>query len=661
MADYKYWAGAAPKRLGDHVVEKATRFREELSETNRMRLWKNSHGQYYRQYYEGGGVTAGDDAGDMLSLSVNHYRNIGLHLKQLVTQQRPTFLPQAVNTDYASQGQAILAKGLLDYYAKEKHLDGALEQVVETALVTGDGYLFVGWDHTGGRVYDYHPETQAPIHEGDLVIEAVHPVDVVFDTTIGTGESQWMVRRQLLPKGDLIAKFPEHSDTLSAMGDDKDYWLSDLDATPFSQRYHDREDYVTLYTLYHLPCPALPAGRMAEVLPDGTVLTDSPLPYRRIPLIRLKAAHQQRNNWGYSSMFDLLPLQNALDGLYSTAATNAAAFGVQCIAVEQGSNLSAESVGGGGLNVVQYPKGGNLPTPLQLQRTAPETFGFIRDIERQMEILSGVNSVVRGEPQSSLESGTALALVQSMALQFSQSLQSAYIYLVEQTGQMMVDLLRDFAKVPRVAAITGQSQRTVMKEFTGKDLSAVNRVHVSVGNPLSQTTAGKLQIAENLVANFANRISPEQYLQVLQTGQLNTLLEGQTSELLLIKDENEKIRSGEEPVRAIATDQHSLHIKEHRALLASVSARQDQELSKRALDHILEHIQLLRNTDPALLAALGEQSIAAPPGAPGGPQPPQQQQAPAPEASGVVAPESSAAEPPPPANMPTPPEGAAVQ
>ena len=51
-----------------------------------------------------------------------------------------------------------------------------------------------------------------------------------------------------------------------------------------------------------------------------------------------------------------------------------------------------------------------------------------------METLSGVNSVARGNPEASLQSGTALAMVQSQALQFMSGLQQSYIQLIEDVG-----------------------------------------------------------------------------------------------------------------------------------------------------------------------------------------------------------------------------------
>src|SRR5690606_13663300 len=106
-----------------------------------------------------------------------------------------------------------------------------------------------------------------------------------------------------------------------------------------------------------------------------------------------------------------------------------------------------------------------------LTQTPPEIFNFMTQIERLMETISGVNSVARGNPEASLKSGAALALVQSMAIQFSQNLQRAYAQLIEDLGTSTINILKDFAAVPRVAAIAGKSNRPMMREFVGDDLN----------------------------------------------------------------------------------------------------------------------------------------------------------------------------------------------
>jgi hypothetical protein len=243
-------------------------------------------------------------------------------------------------------------------------------------------------------------------------------------------------------------------------------------------------------------------------------------------------------------------------------------------------------------------------------------------LEKAMETISGINSVVRGnaDQASNLRSGNALALVQSQALQFISGLQQSYIQMIEDVGTGLINLLKTFAAAPRVAAIVGTNNSIKVKDFSSKDLTDVNRVIVDVGNALTQTAAGRLEIANNLLQQGLIT-SAEKYISVLTTGNLDLLIENEMNENLLIKDENEMLINGQDIV-AIAIDRHDLHIREHRAVLASQELRRDADLVARTLAHIQEHIDLLQNTDPNLIMLIKEQPLQppAPPMPPGAPQ-----------------------------------------
>ena len=293
--------------------------------------------------------------------------------------------------------------------------------------------------------------------------------------------------------------------------------------------------------------------------------------------------------------------------MYSAVLSNQNAFAVQNVISPRGADVTAEQVSGS-LNFIEYnPVAGAKPEALNLLETSPETYNFISLLERTAETISGVNSVSRGNPESSLKSGNALALVQSMSLQFVSGLQQSYVKMVEDVGTGLINMLKDFAAVPRVAMIVGESNRSYMKEFSGDDLSSVNRVIVDFGNPLAKTTAGRVQMAEQLLQMGLIK-TPEQYISVINTGKLETMTDGIDKQLLLTKAENEKMLDGE-VVIAVATEKHSIHIKEHGDILADPDLKNDPELVRRVQSHIQEHIDLLRNTDPDLLVMLGEQPL----------------------------------------------------
>jgi hypothetical protein len=115
--------------------------------------------------------------------------------------------------------------------------------------------------------------------------------------------------------------------------------------------------------------------------------------------------------------------------------------------------------------------------------------------------------------------------------------------------------------------------------------------------------------------------TPDQYIQVLTTGTLEPLIEGKQAELMNIRSENEALADGR-PVIALLTDNHALHISEHKCVLSSPEARMNKKIVETTLVHIQEHItqlQTLTATNPTLLAILGQQPAMGPPPQAAGP------------------------------------------
>jgi len=536
----------------------------------------------------------------------------------MVTANRPSFQARSTNTDYKSLVQTTLANSLLDYYMREKRMASVLHRAVEYAVVLGSGFIKMEWNATSGERVDFNEETQTIIYEGDVEFTNLSPYDVWMDSSKeDVDQLDWIVTRSWKNKFDLVAKYPEHQEQIKAL-----QTKSDLLKMKLQSNNEEKTDDVPVYEFWHKRTEAMPDGRYMLYLEDDLVLVDAAMPYRRLPVYRISPSDILGTPFGYTTMFDLLPIQDAINSLYSAALTNQNAFAVQNILIPENSNVTVSQLGGA-LNAISYnPQdvpGGGKPESLNLTHTPAEIFNFMQQLEQVMETLSGVSSVVRGNPESSLKSGTALALVQSQAIQFISGLQQQYIHLIEDLGTGLIDILKDFAAAPRVAAIVGKSNRTEMKEFKGEDLKSVSRVVVDVGNALSQTVAGRVQIAEQLLQMMPERMTPQSYISVMNTGKLETLTSGIHDELLLIKSENETLVDGSTPVMAIATDDHQLHIKEHRSVLADPVLRQDAELVARTLAHMQEHITALREVDPDLLVAMQQQPLGPEGGSPAAP------------------------------------------
>ena len=612
--DRPYWASVPVEEIADEMLQKVDDFYENLQLAGRLDLYRRSWAYYYRPRLSGARLNPVGQQGEMTALSVNHYRNLLVHLETMTCQQRAAFEPRATNSDVKSQSQVILATGLLDYYMREKKLERYVKQAVKDSLIFGEAFLRAEWDVTGGEVYG-KTASGARQYEGDMKYTNYMPIDVIRDyTCLAPADERWYILRDFKNKYELAAKFPSLADQI--LGDSVDM-IELARTTTLNALGLQESDNIIVYTLIHAPTTALPHGRYTTCLDNGTVMLDGPLPYKEPHVYRMAPDEETGTIFGFSVGFDLLPICESMDILYSTALSNQATFGVQNILVPKGHDISTSQMAGG-LNVIEFDPKLGPPAALNLTQTPAEIFNFMQMLEKLAETISGVNSVARGNPEASLKSGAALALVQSMAIQFSMGLQQSYAQLVEDVGTGTINILKSYAAVPRVAAIAGKSNRPLMREFTGADLESINRVMVDMGNPMTRTTAGKVNLADALAER--NMIdNPDQYIQVVTTGRLEPVIEGKQAQLLLIKAENEGLADGIAQ-RALVTDNHQKHILEHSTVLANPEIRQDPSnpIVAVTLAHIQEHMDMMNDPNVQRLAAvLHQENIPGPQAAPG--------------------------------------------
>lgn len=610
----KYFAAQPPEDCARILLSKATTFYNVLNTNAYLgtmkKMWLAYHGIYDDGYGSSHEIKFGGEQGELVHLNVNHFRNLARHMLVMITSNRPVFKARAINTDARSMSQAYLADGILDYYMREKHLEDVLKDSVEMAIVLGAAFVKMEWNATAGEPFDADPDTGEVTYEGEIEFTKVSPFDVVFDGTKDTWDQDWVMCRSSRNRYDLVAKYPEYEEQILGLPT-KDVSMG-LSTSVFS---NDETDDVYIYEFYHRRSEAVPGGRYMLFLDRDIVLLDTKLPYRQVPVFRISASDIMGTPYGYSPMFDVFPIQEGINSLYSTIMTNQNANGVQNIWIQPGSDINVESLGGG-MNVIESQ---TKPEPLQLTATPKEVFDFLSTLIQSAETISGVNSVARGNPEASLKSGTALALVQSMSLQFISGLQQSYVRLMEDVGTALISILKDFAMTPKTVALVGKNNRPLLKEFTGESVSAINRVIVDVGNPLANSTAGKVQMAEQMLQMGIIK-NPQQYFQVMSTGRLDAAYEDEMDELLLIKRENEMLMDGESPIVS-PLDKHNEHIMEHRAVLADPDLRTNPDLVRIVLEHIQGHIDALRNTDPALLQMIGQTPLPPPGVDPNSPPP----------------------------------------
>lgn len=609
----EYWALKPTSDCIDEASKKVNSYYSYLNATGKMASMRGCFEQYNRGFLTLGSISRGGLEGELMHLPVNEFRSIGQHVINMTTQEKLSYSPQPINSDFKTGAEVTIAKSLLEYYSKHKGMEDVSNRTEVNVFCFGEGHVLTLWNENLGDIDVIDPQSRKIYKKGDIQYITLNPTDVIRDIHVGKFEdNSWFICRLFVNKYELAAQYPDKAEDIVEYG-----ISSDWDNTRLTNAKDSDSDLVPMYVLIHKPTSAVPFGRMVTYLNKDCWLQDGHLKYRDFPLVSHMPSPVESVNFGYTIALDMLPLQQMLDILNSAIATNNTNFAVTNILVPEQCNLGVADIIGS-MNLLKYnPQSGGKPEALNLTLTPQEVYNFRDYLVQRMQVLAGVNDVVRGVPEASLKSASALALMASQALHFNSMTQKTFVTFQEQLGNNTLHMIQDFADVPRIGLIAGNVNQAYLQEFSGKTIEHIDRVMVSVGSAFAQSAAGRLQIAQDLLSTGLIK-DPQEYIEVLETGSLDRLVEGQHSQLMLIKKENELLAQGQK-VQAIATDDHVTHILEHQNVLANPQLRTSGDpmagaVVTNTLAHIQDHIQQLQSMGPILAAVLKQPVIQAPGG-----------------------------------------------
>lgn len=613
-----YWTKETKECVAD-LWDQIESYYNEMRRTGRLALYRNSFTNFYAGWIYRASMYKSGEQGELTRSYWNHERNILLHLKSKVTQDKIAYKPLVTNSDAKSAQNRELVEGLMGHITESDcyKLDQKIDQSVEDAEIFGESSVVALWNDYKGPLYmPGSPEMGIPDqHEGDIEYHNATPLDIIINTTLQERDHvQWKIWRRWMNKYDLAAQYPDSALELKDLANTESTYGTKL----VTLIHHDNETIPVFYA-FHKDTPAVPGGRFILFADPTTILEDSNLKdagYEEIPIYDNIPSTMAGSPYGYTVAFDLIPLQQELNELVSAVTTNNINFATQCVIGPKGSNLHYQNLATGMTYIEYDPKMGPnaKPEALNLLHSAPETYQLIDKLIQNMEILAGVSALDRGVPDQSITSGQYAALITTNSVIFQAPLQRAYARLCEKLATGTIHILRNKMKVERVTQIVGANNQSIMKSWGPTDLSEISGITVETINPMLQTPAGKMQLADVLMKSGLIK-DPQQYIGVYTDGDLPQLYHRQETQLVLVKAENEALLKGTQLTPAV-TDNHVMHILEHTANIDNVESRinPNDPSVVATLNHIMAHINILTTINPVLAGIIGDPSL--PPGMP---------------------------------------------
>lgn len=623
-------------RYLDALLDKVNIYRRFCETSGKLSKWQRALQNYFGVSSDGtkasGLVTRGGEQGQLTMAKVNDYRNLIQHQLILITSQRPAGEAKAINSDPVALRQARIGSSLVEYYLAQIGYEQKFVMACEIALTCEESFGVLEWDATAGDPIrpEFAPDPESGelvktgkmINTGDMLFRPISPWNMARDPYIGSPDDmKWGIYSCRVNKFDLIAKFPNAKDSILKGNSRK------LKELVFNSINESDTDMTEIHCLCHDKTPAVPLGRLT-VFTGEEVLLDGDFPYNEFNIYRMSQNDVIDSGFGYTNNNDLLALEEVTDALHSVIISNNTAFGAQCIIGPKGANLDHTQFSKGFAYFEVEPSFVDKIKPLQLTKTAPESYNYLQMLDRKKETLAGVSSVVRGDPEKALanNSGSALALVQAQSIQYQSGGQRSWYQLLSRCCTGMILMLQKFAQSERVIRITGKVRGEYLKEFkySANDLDKVSAVVFEMTNPLEKTIGGSEGIAKDLL-NSKMIKNPRQYVTLARTGSFDAFIEDDEADEMALKVENERLRDGES-VQVIKTENHGEHILSHMSVIASPESKSNADLVQETLGHIDLHMDwwnYLSVNEPSLLIATHQQVLPIGPGMPhpGGPPP----------------------------------------
>lgn len=612
-------------------LEKITEWRTYCGERGLDNLWTRKLQNYYgmsEDSYSSQKVISGGTEGELSNIKVNELHSLVQNQLVVVTAMRPAGVAKAINSDVRSLRNSRIGTAIAEYYLSQAGFEQQFVNACEIGLLIDEAFVDLFWDKDAGDPVrpDVDPATgqpimsKEPLMSGDLKMRIHCPWNVARDASVQVTNQKWHIISMLVNRFDMAATHPDFADIIMGAAQDN------VPQLKLQERKGD--DNVYAHLVVHDRSPSVSNGRYSLIIGDALV-ADMLLPYPEYPVDRLSPEEVIDGPTGYCPSNDVMAMEEVTDALHSIATTNNITFGGQTIVGPPLAGVNPSDIARGLRYLEIAPELVDKIKPLQLTKTAPETYNYIQMLSGKKQ--SALGSVTGTLQQQATQgaSGAAMALIQAQAVQFNSGTQRSYFRLLSRVMTKCIGVLRVYADTPRVARIVGKSKSQGLKEFkyTGSDLNSISSIVYEMVNPVSQTVGGRIQLAETLIEH-GQITSPRQYLTVVETGSLDAMTTPDEDMDLLILEENEALSEGK-PVHAVIVEHHGNHIKGHMSGISTNEAKSDPKLVADTMDHIQEHLDLWTDAsmnNPAILLATGQQPLpipqgGPPPGPPGSPSP----------------------------------------
>lgn len=577
-------------------------------------------------------------------LVVNKIRPMIRTMLAKVTAQKPMFTVVPATTEDEDLSAARVAEKIFESFYATKRVKRTIRRAEWWTLICGTGFLKCYWDPSAVDT--------ASNQKGEIAVESITPFHLLVpDLREEELENQPYVIHMTMKSIDWIKRvYGSNVDAVPTKSHDDILQAGFMNLVDIK---HKSNEALMLEFWIKPGNPLLPNGGLVTVIGESIVQVVEGYPYRHneFPFMKLECVPSGKF-YADSVIVDLVGLQREYNRTRSQIIEAKNTMSKPKLVAAKGS-VNANQITSEPGQVVFYQPGFPEPRPMQMTPLPNYVLEEVRQLQEDMDDISGQHDISRGKNPSQVTAATALSFLQEQDDTKLSDTTSSLEEGVEKLGRHILSHVSQFWTTERTVQIVGRDGSFDAQRFKGSAIGGHHDVRVEAGSALPQSKAAKQAFLMDLMK--LGIIPAEKGLEMLELGGIEKVYEDYLVDVRQAQRENQKISQGQplfqvppvDPMQALmaaqagqpmppqatgyepnAWDNHELHIQIHNKFRKSQEFELlDDQLKQAFQEHVALHEQELEAKQAGMIPQQG-----APVGNGGSPQqgPPQSIQPPAP-------------------------------
>lgn len=416
---------------------------------------------------------------------VNFYMRNALAIVGLLTSGRP--IPQClpIGTSASDQEKARATDALIGHIWRNVRFQSTLEDMVLWAVLTGNGFLKVYWDHDAGD-YELNPDTQTGEFAGQLRIDSVMPFSIGFDDAAPSfADSSWLYQRSLYDPATIEERFGK---TVKADAYPEDIRNGGVLRYDVTKRSGDASC-VAVVEWWQKPCKKYPRG-LHIITTKQTPLYIGEWPKGTPwPIYHYRFFTAPGTPWGTTPQKQYIPIQRLCNRIISDLADHVSTSGNPAIMAAAGQQGNHKwSIGPGKIIEYDVVQGASEPHTVQLTPLADWTMNLLNTALGWGETVAGVPAAFVGSTgDGSPESGRAISYKVERASRNFANAATRLVDMINDVGIAALELYRRHGPEKETIRVMGNEGAAGYMEFTKEQISyrtlQLDESSVLVGSP----------------------------------------------------------------------------------------------------------------------------------------------------------------------------------